>query len=88
MALINNATETVTDTTAVEVTEVKSADKVEKSSSTYVCKGCGETHKKGFNFRQHREVKTASGYAVAEPFVYWTICPPCGRKALNNLAGI
>lgn len=86
MALINDATETVTDTTAVEVTEVTSADKVETKSSTYVCKGCNETHKKGYNFRAHREAKTATGaYVAIEPFVYWNICPPCGKKALNAI---
>ena len=55
-------------------------------SKTYVCGGCKQTHKKGFNFRQYREVKTATGdYVPATPFVYWSVCPPCGDKAIKAL---
>ena len=56
-------------------------------SKTYVCGGCKQTHKKGFNFRQYKEAKTATGeYVPIEPFVYWSVCPPCGDKAIKALA--
>tara|TARA_R100000152_G_C6763001_1_gene187355 strand:- start:213 stop:449 length:237 start_codon:yes stop_codon:yes gene_type:complete len=57
------------------------------NSKTYVCDGCKKTFNKGNNFRRYREVKTASGeYVEIDPFVYWSVCRPCGDNAIKALA--
>ena len=69
------------------VTSQTTEPTTQTDSKTYVCGGCKQTHKKGFNYREHREIKTQSGeYVAIEPFVYWSVCPPCGKKAIKALA--
>ncbi len=76
----------IAEETTTAVDTVAKADNVDTKvkSSTYDCKDCGTTRKKGKdNMRQAGSKWNGSAYDTIVQFTYWDICKFCADKRLK-----